>query len=339
MKAGKSIQQFAEEIIRQQEVKRDFLVPMKDVKAYEHESSLELGFDIDGNDLFTAGLTENGHDQLGQLCSIPAKYYDLMRKHPGLLATNVQHWLNISSDRRMIRSLDGNIRAILSKTYRRLDNFDLAQQVLPMLNEVGAEIESCEITEKRLYIKAITHKVQAEVKQGDVVSAGLVVSNSEVGQGSISVKPLVYQLICKNGWISDLYSMKKYHVGRENEANQIEFSNETLNADDKAFWLKVRDTVKHALKETTFKKIVAAMKESTERKIEEPMKSLELVAAHHALLETEKKNVLTHLIEGGDLSSYGLGCAVTRAAQDVESYDRSTELEQIGFAILGRSWN
>ena len=34
--------------------------------------------------------------------------------------------------------------------------------------------------------------------------------------------------------------------------------------------------------------------------------------------------------------------AVTRAAQDVESYDRSTEMESIGYSILGMSrekWN
>lgn len=35
----------------------------------------------------------------------------------------------------------------------------------------------------------------------------------------------------------------------------------------------------------------------------------------------------------------GLGNAVTRMAQDVESYDRSTELEAIGFQIMNNNWN
>jgi hypothetical protein len=42
---------------------------------------------------------------------------------------------------------------------------------------------------------------------------------------------------------------------------------------------------------------------------------------------------------GGDLTSWGLGNAVTRMAQDVPSYDRSTELESIGFEIMQHNWN
>lgn len=35
--------------------------------------------------------------------------------------------------------------------------------------------------------------------------------------------------------------------------------------------------------------------------------------------------------------TYGLANAVTRAAQDVESYDRSTDMESIGYKVLGMS--
>ena len=40
-----------------------------------------------------------------------------------------------------------------------------------------------------------------------------------------------------------------------------------------------------------------------------------------------------YLIEGGDLSLYGLSNAVTRYSQDVESYDRATALEGLGWQI------
>ena len=321
------------------DAKKDFIVPDKGLTVYTHANNIELGFQHNNTALFGGPLTENGHNQLGSLCNIPSKYYDLMRGNSAdLLATNVRYWLERSSDRRMIRTLDGNVRALLSDKYRRLDNFDLAQSVLPMLHEAQASIESCEITDKKLYIKAITHKVQAEVKVGDVVSAGIIVSNSEVGHGSLSVKPLVYRLVCSNGAIADKYSMKKYHVGRAQEMNLIEFSNETLNSEDKTFWLKVRDLVKHSLSEVTFRKIVEEMTVSTAIKIEEPTKAIELVSKKYSFNEGEKNNVLLHLIQGGDLTSWGLGNAVTRAAQDVESYDRSTELESIGFEVMGQSW-
>ena len=52
------------------------------------------------------------------------------------------------------------------------------------------------------------------------------------------------------------------------------------------------------------------------------------------LNQGESDGVLNHLIRGGDLSAYGLLNAITRTAQDVESYDRSTELEAIGSKVL-----
>jgi hypothetical protein len=43
---------------------------------------------------------------------------------------------------------------------------------------------------------------------------------------------------------------------------------------------------------------------------------------------------MRHLIEGGDLSKYGLHSAITRAAQDVESYDRASDLERVGGQVI-----
>ena len=56
-----------------------------------------------------------------------------------------------------------------------------------------------------------------------------------------------------------------------------------------------------------------------------------------ACLVTDAQIRNAGLIRGGDLSLYGLSNAITRAAQDVESYDRSTEMESIGYTVLGMS--
>jgi len=61
---------------------------------------------------------------------------------------------------------------------------------------------------------------------------------------------------------------------------------------------------------------------------------VELMSTEFTISQDESKGVLGHLISGGDLSLYGLANAVTRFAQDVESYDRSTELEAIGYRVI-----
>jgi hypothetical protein len=259
-------------------------------------------------------------------------------EQPELLATNVNTWFTSQPERRMIRTLDGQARAFLSDRYRRLDNFQLADVVLNVLCDLGdgIKIESCELTETRMYIKAINQRLELEVKEGDAVQAGICVSNSEVGLGSLSVEPLIYRLICTNGMIAKDFSTRKYHVGRAADDNAFElFSDETLKADDNAFFLKVRDTVKAAVEMAKFSQIVQQLRDATIRPIEgNPVKAVEVLSNDFKYSQQESSGVLDHLIRGGDFTAYGLSNAITRTSQDLDDYDRATELERDGSRVL-----
>ena len=60
---------------------------------------------------------------------------------------------------------------------------------------------------------------------------------------------------------------------------------------------------------------------------------MELTGKGYGLTVPETDGILRYLIEGDDLSLYGLSNAVTRFSQDVESYDRATVLEGIGWSV------
>ena len=61
--------------------------------------------------------------------------------------------------------------------------------------------ESCQLTDSRMYIKVVNTRLEAEVVPGDIVQSGIIISNSEVGLGSVSIQPLVYRLVCSNGMV------------------------------------------------------------------------------------------------------------------------------------------
>jgi Domain of unknown function (DUF932) len=340
MKTGKSLVELAQELERQSQAKKDFIVSTETI---EMTNDQHLLLDATApNDNYTFSLTSNAHSQIAQRLNIPIKYYEKMRSlAPDLLATNVNTWFQTSPERRMIRTLDGQARAFLSDRYRRLDNYQLADVVLNVLSDLGEgiKIESCELTDKRMYIKAINQRLELEVKPGDPVQAGICVSNSEIGLGSLSVEPLIYRLVCTNGMIARDFSTKKYHVGRaaENQAFEL-FSDETIQADDKAFFLKVRDTVKSAVEIAKFSQIVQQLKEATQKPIEgNPVKTVEVLADDFHYSKDESSGILNHLIRGGDLTAYGLSNAITRTAQDLDDYDRSTDFERDGSRILALS--
>ena len=68
-----------------------------------------------------------------------------------------------------------------------------------------------------MYLKVVHAGIAFEVAPGDVVQAGVVVSNSEVGCGMLSVQPLAFRLVCSNGLIASDRMLRKTHVGRSLE--------------------------------------------------------------------------------------------------------------------------
>ena len=343
MKSGRSLVNLAHELDRQLTTKQDLIVPSSLLRCQtDKDGNCRMMVDAkDGGGAY--GITSLARHQLADKLKIPFTYFERMRTaQPALLDHNVNAWLQTDQDRRMIRTLDGQVRAVLSERYRRLDNYDLAENVLPILQRLdGARFESVELTETRLYLKVVTPRVEFEMAPGDVVQAGIVITNSEVGHGMLSVQPLVYRLICRNGLIASDRALSKTHVGRvlhsEGEAIAV-FRDDTLAADDKAFFMKVRDVVEAAVSEATFRQVAQKMQKTLDIKLTgDPVKSVEVLANRYTLNESERAGVLRYLIVEGDLSAYGLVNAVTHFSQDVEDYDRATEFEALGGKLIEMS--
>ena len=350
MKSGLTIQELAAEILRQKEFKEDYIVSTRRLQMENFGSDVVLRIlDENASDrIEPLDIGPNAHRQIGRYLYIPVKYYEKMREeNPELLTVNVNSWFDRSDSQRMLRVLDGKARAFLSNRYLRLDHLQIAEAVLPIIGEIpDARFESCQITEDRMYIKVVNPRLQQEVVPGDIVQAGVIISNSEVGLGSVNIQPLVYRLVCKNGMVVNDAATKRNHVGRINSADEnfLLYSAETLAADDHAFMLKIQDTVRAAVDETNFSRVVGMMQEATTAKMNTANvpEVVRLASRDFGITDEEHPGVLQHLIEGKDLSLYGLSNAVTRYSQDVESYDRATALEAIGYNILSmpsKQWN
>lgn len=340
-KQGLTLNELAIEVKRQTESKHDYLSPSRLMRTHSNGSTR---LEVEGVGDF--GLTDNGHSQLASHLGIPLAYYKTLREqHPALLDQNTNTLLASRPDdeKRLVRTLDGNARAVLSDRYRMLDNYDLMRFILPVFSELGSSLDfhSLALTDDRIYLKVTTPKMQGEVKKGDVVQMGLTISNSEVGNGALSVLPWSFRLACLNGMVHTEYGKRKAHLGRllgdgsDKEALAL-YSTETIVADNAAFFLKVRDIVKGALLETTtFDLVLAQMQLAAGIKIERnPERVVEVLSKRQGLTEHEQSDIMSHLIEGGDLSMWGLANSITRASQDVESYDRATELEALGGKLI-----
>lgn len=354
MKTGRTLSELAAELERQANSKKDFVASTANMRVVVAVPSpqqapvarLALG------DREPLSMNEIAHDQIGTHTGIPAKYYDRMRlEAPGLLANNINEWFAKYPATRLVRSLDGNARAFLSDAYRPLENFDLAEAVLPILLDLKLDIMSCEVTERRLYIKAVDERLKRDVPKGhamgdgthtffDTVSPAVIIGNSEVGCGSLFVETGVFTKVCTNLAMIAGGGMKRRHVGARHaltDGEQVQhlLSDATKKATDKAIWMQVRDIVRAGFDEARFGATVDKLKGLTEQKIEgDPVKVVELSTKKFGMTETEGKSILRHLIEGADLTRYGLFNAITRTAQDLPSYDRASEFERVGGQVV-----
>lgn len=338
MYQGKTLTELAMEVDRQSNQKKDLVADTTLMRVGTDAKTLTL------EETGEFQLNDLAHRQIGTRLKIPAAYYDRLRtSHPDLLADNINYLFQQEPEKRMVRTLDGKARAFLSNRYHRIDNDVVLGMAIRTLQETNLDLNvaSAEVTERRLYLKVTFPQVEAEVKVGDVMRSGILISNSEVGLGSYQVAPFLERLICTNGMVVNEMGNRRAHVGRatggEGDVYEL-YQDDTLKADDQALLLKMRDIIMACAQPETFNKVLDRIRTAAEDRITgNPVKAVEVLANKLGYTETESSRILTNLINGADLSRWGMLNAVTATAHDTEvmtTYDRATDLETDGGKIL-----
>lgn len=379
MKTGLDFASLTQELDRQQRAKRDFLTPASVLqfapttqtsihnsmtqRSEPSPNQYKLAFPYTGSENEELKITNDlVHTQIASHAKIDKRFYDYLRKNdPEALAWNVnRRWTRERNSQRMVRVLDGKIRAFLSDRYRRLENADLVAAVTPIIEQHGAVVHSCAVTDTKLYLKAVMDDVEAvippkgmegvslaEARARNVrghhlyarINPAIIIGNSEVGAGSLFVQFGIHTVECTNlaSWNGNLF--QKSHLGRMQKATDTaeEFlSTETQMLEDAALFARVRDVATAALDGRIFEKHVAQLRHA--RGLEVPREVsrevIEITGDRVGLTVAEREDVYGHFLESGDNTAYGIHSAVTRASQDVQSYDRATELETAGGDVI-----
>ena len=355
MKTGmNSLQKFAAEIERRARAKEDLVASTKSCELITVGGGVTMKIG-DGDTARQYGINKTGHAQVAETAGIPTQYYNrMLADQPEMLARDVNTWFRANPQTRLVRTLDGRVRAVRSDSFRTdLEYEDLAEAVLPVLMDLDVAIMSYQLTDTRMYIKAVDRSVERELEArgghfGDgghnivrCLSPAITISDSEVGYGSASILGGVYDGFCSNLATFGERSVRKYHVGAKHAlAGGVDYallSSDTKKKTAVATIAQIKDVVKTAFDRTKFDSLCDKIEETRADKIAKDadvVKVVSLAGRKLGLTEDEGRGVLRHLIEGGELSRFGLYNAITRQSQDVEDYDRATELERVGAAVV-----
>ena len=131
MENKKTLNELVEELERQKTNRYDIVVPSENLIVLKDGEKVWIDVPQPDGKTKRHGITKYAHEQIADKTGIPLKYYNKMKEtgHLDLLANNINEWMP-TKDRRLVRVLDDNVRALLSDRYRIIDNDDVLYATL-----------------------------------------------------------------------------------------------------------------------------------------------------------------------------------------------------------------
>lgn len=290
--------------------------------------------------------------------SVPKQFGErLAAKHPEWAAELVTNLLRASGTTRMVRMMDNRVRAFLSNAYRCLDNYDMAATALQVAQTVGAEVVECHLTPTRMELKLVNRNVWESVDATQRDAGGgyaawanhkwighvgfngggelpggpgtihplISVGNSETGHGGYFVSVGILQAICCNGAIVRR-ELGQVHLGAKQTLEGV-LQQDTLRAEAKAIHLKARDIITAGFDAAKFKQLAGLMEKANAVTIANPKPVLDFCVENAIFTESQRDDIFAHFVRDYKPTVLGLASAMTRAAQDYDDADVSSELE------------
>ena len=345
------IVQLAKELERQKNTKRDFIVLSDQIRTDCHtmENGRKTLFmyipKIEESGIETFGITNHTHSQISDKLKIPKTFYDRLKEdYPDLLVNNINE-LMPEKEKRLVRTLDGNVRALLSSRYRIIDNYDVFFNSLDVVkklnnqNNLAIHPLRADLTDTRLYIKLISESLidtifpdKENKGRGDAVNGGIIICNSEVGNGAFKVMPFMNVIKCTNGMISEDI-LSRIHLGRDKGIGEITFKEDTLASEDETIWLKIRDMIEGTFNPEIFSKWVDKINDVASIEIEQPVKAINNIVKNNNLNKDKVDTLLAEFAKEG-YNQWGLSNAITSVAKTETDYEKQIDMEKLGAKIL-----
>ncbi|RSM83257.1 DUF932 domain-containing protein [Streptomyces sp. WAC 01325] len=281
---------------------------------------------------------------------IPTAYLRRMRAEAvDLYDLNVNGWLQKDPARRfLLRAFKGEpgvLRAWLSDGYKIIDHLDMLTAVLAGIREAGHDVKitGADLTERRMIVRVESEHVAALAPEllrgyrspftgqtGDelpIVSAGFVLTNSEVGSGKYAITPRIVARVCGNGLTITKDAFGKVHLGARMSEGVVEFSQDTQEKNLTLITAQTRDAVATFMNRDYVERKLADIQREAGREVTSPAETVELVAKQLRFSDSVRESVFAHFIKGGQTTAGGIMQAVTATAQTLEDGDAAYELE------------
>jgi hypothetical protein len=260
-------------------------------------------------------LSEVATTQMCQKLEIPVKYY---RRLPNEMKATVANFDigRLNKNSYLLRGKGDWIRAFLSAEYVAYNNSEIAQTAESLLRNGALYVKSFVLEETHIFLKIISEDI---VDRATGLKAGIMIGNSEVGMGSVSVEPFVFRKPCTNDLIvSQEKSFRHAHI----HLTANELTRRMAEAISEGF--QVASSVLDAFLKTQ------------EEPIEDPLDTIRKIAEARQFSQKLTDEVVSSYLVEPEPNRFGVINAFTNAAQKLGPLQR-IEMERFAGALLEAS--
>lgn len=312
------------------------------------------------------GLTTTSVGHLAGIADIPTRYLRTTQAiNTPLFDENLNSWFahdKLADKNVLVRllvgldsdnpTLVGQARAFLSDRYGARDNLPFLLAVLDGIRQAGLRADQLNITgdltEDRMYITVNAPEIQGygwkllegyrspfansgyggdDAENLPIISAGLLIQNSETGGSAAKITPRLVVRACSNGLQVTKDAMRQVHLGAKLAEGQVEWSADTRRAANELARTQATDAVRSFLNASYVQKVIDTLEADADTPIAAATKTIEVVAKEQGYTETESDSILNFFIRGGQMTAGGVLQAVTAAVQQIEDPQRAFDIE------------
>lgn len=292
-------------------------------------------------------LHRHALQQVGEEANVPWKFAQtLLQEQPDLLAETLERRLHRNDAtmrrRRLVRSVNGEVRGYLSDKFRRLDSRPILGSMLEVATKKGVVPIDAQLTDTRVFLKVAYPELVEIPEINEVLIIGAVYQNSDFGDGALGLRDFIMRLVCLNGAIGE-DGFRKIHLGAR-LGDDLAFSQKTYELDTATMASAVADITNKILDREEIKEKLTVIRTAATKEIDAPKEIDGL--RRKALLTKEEANRVSELYRSAETvllppgnSAWRLSNVLSLFAQQLPEPDpvRSIELETLAGRVAGLS--
>src|SRR5215471_3893259 len=250
--------------------------------------------------------------QFCQKLDIPVRYFRRLPDEMKIVVANYDLG-RLKGTSFLVRGKDQWIRAFLSAEYVAYNNCEIAQTAESLLRNGALDVKSFVLEETHMFLKIISEDI---VDRETGLKAGIMIGNSEVGMGSVSVEPFVFRKSCTNDLIvSQEKSFRHAHI----HLTEYEMTRRMAEAVSEGFRLA--------------SSVLDAFLKTREEPIADPLETIRKIAKARQFSQKLTDEVVSSYLIEPEANRFGLINAFTNAAQQMAPLQR-IEMERFAGMLI-----